>query len=104
MTTLIAKITLMTLSTVYIIDYSGVIVDISKYMHKLTGKGKPWMGQLIRKPFSCSECMTFWLTLILSIQTIDIVSSLALATAFGLGSRVIKNTLGVIINLINKIK
>lgn len=94
----------MTLSTVYIIDYSGVMVDISKWLYSKTHKGKQWMGQLIRKPFSCSECMTFWLTLITALQSTTIIYSLALATGFGLGSRIIKNILGVIINLINKIK
>ena len=40
---------------VFVVDLSGVIVSLSD-----------WMGRPVRRPFSCSKCLTWWTGLILS--------------------------------------
>lgn len=104
MINLIIMLLLLTISTVFIIDYSGIVTDISKYLYEKANPGQVWLGQMVRKPFSCSLCMTFWLTLIISLFTTTIIYALFLATMFAIISLLIKKLMGKLINLINTIE
>jgi hypothetical protein len=51
---------LLTFICVYVVDYSGIIVDLSKFIWGLRFPNKLYAYWIIPKPFSCSVCMTFW--------------------------------------------
>jgi hypothetical protein len=56
---MLIKLLFLTLIVVFIIDISGIIESIENFLSKLL-KGKV----RIKKPFSCSLCMTWWLGLV----------------------------------------
>lgn len=58
MISLIYKILLIALIWVYICDLSGIVAEIRHVMAKLLKIHESNMPSL--KPFSCSQCMTFW--------------------------------------------
>lgn len=58
MIALIYKILLIALIWVYICDLSGIVTEISHCFAKLLKIHESNMPSL--KPFSCSQCMTFW--------------------------------------------
>ena len=58
MIALIYKILLIALIWVYICDLSGIVAEIRHVMAKLLKIHESNMPSL--KPFSCSQCMTFW--------------------------------------------
>lgn len=95
---------ILTVSIVYIIAHSGIVISVSKFIYKKLNPGKDWMGQLIPKPFSCSVCMSFWVILILCIiSSISIPYALGLASLMSLLSILIDRLLLLIIRLIHKI-
>jgi hypothetical protein len=55
---MLIKLFYLTLITVFIVDISGIIESIENFLSKIL-KGKV----RIKKPFSCSLCMTWWLGL-----------------------------------------
>lgn len=83
---------------VFIIDLSGVTASVSG-----------WMGRQLRKPFSCSLCMTWWLGLVWSAcagsfawPTVAYVAALAYLTpVFGTVATGIRDLL---LRLLNKIR
>jgi len=58
MIVLMCKILLIALFWVYICDLSGIVAEIRHVMAKLLKIHESNMPSL--KPFSCSQCMTFW--------------------------------------------
>ena len=58
MIALIYKILLIALIWVYICDLSGIVAEIRRGLAKLLKIHESNMPSL--KPFSCSQCMTFW--------------------------------------------
>ena len=58
MIALIYKILLIALIWVYICDLSGIVTEIRHGLAKLLKIHESNMPSL--KPFSCSQCMTFW--------------------------------------------
>lgn len=58
MIVLIYKILLIALIWVYICDLSGIVAEIRHGLAKLLKIHESNMPSL--KPFSCSQCMTFW--------------------------------------------
>jgi type IV secretory pathway VirB3-like protein len=58
MIVLMCKILLIALIWVYICDLSGIVAEIRHVMAKLLKIHESNMPSL--KPFSCSQCMTFW--------------------------------------------
>ena len=59
--TILIDLLLVTLIIVYIIDISGAIEDlVEPLLAKLFHKSKV----RLKKPWSCSKCMTFWIGLI----------------------------------------
>lgn len=58
---------LITFCLMYVVDKSGIMIDISKFIYQFVNK-KEWNGQMIGKPWSCSSCLSFhsiWIYLIL---------------------------------------
>ena len=55
---MLIKLFYLTLIVVFIIDISGIIESIENFLSKIL-KGKV----RIKKPFSCSLCMTWWIGL-----------------------------------------
>lgn len=64
----------------YIIEYSGIVLSIKKFIWKLlNGKQVPFQFFQL-KPFDCSLCMTFWIVLIyLLFNSYGIIPSLFVA-------------------------
>lgn len=88
---------LLTFSIVYIIDFSGILFDLSKLFYEVTTRRK-WKYQMIRKPFGCSQCMTFWSILIYSLFSQPIIISLFAACLMALSVNLFK----LLINFYNK--
>ena len=97
---MITNIFLVTFVIVYIVDYSGIIFDLSKFIYKQTHKGKEWKYQIIGKPFGCSVCMSFWInTLLILCYGQSLVLALTIGCLSSLGTNIYK----LIINYYNKI-
>lgn len=60
----IIDLILINLITVFIIDQSGVVDSFKSIMKSILTKGKMKDPDYSLKPFDCSLCMTFWLSLI----------------------------------------
>lgn len=81
---LIKNLLFITFIIVYIIDFSGIIVDISRMIYVLLNPGKEYSYQIIKKPFNCSLCMTFWIVFLYTlILGTPIILSLLYGTIFG---------------------
>lgn len=66
--TILIDLLLVTLIIVYIIDISGAIEDlVEPLLAKLFHKSKV----RLKKPWSCSKCMTFWIGLIYLLITMN---------------------------------
>lgn len=66
--TILIDLLLVTLIIVYIIDISGAIEDLAEpLLAKLFHKSKV----RLKKPWSCSKCMTFWIGLIYLLITMN---------------------------------
>ena len=90
-------------SVVYIVEYSGFIQSLSKWLWEIRGNGN-WSGQLIRKPFSCSVCLSFWLVLIYLLKNEQsIILSIGVAVIASISSVLINRLMGVLFRLINRI-
>lgn len=97
---MIIDIFLITFVVVYIIDFSGVLVDLSKTIWELTHPNQIWMYKMLKKPWGCSKCMSFWLVIIYCLyynQTI--IHSIAIGSVMSLSTHVYK----LIINYYNKL-
>ena len=65
----IIDLILINLITVYIIDQSGAVDSFKSGLKSLLTKGKMKDPDYSLKPFDCSLCMTFWLSIIYLIVT-----------------------------------
>lgn len=97
----IITLLLITFSVVYIIDFSGIITDLSKYIWIQTHPNQVYKYKQIGKPFGCSVCMTFWLSILYCIfgLNICIIYSISIGCGLSLSTNIFKN----IINYYNKI-
>lgn len=86
---------------VYIIDYSGILLDLSKFLYTISGR--EWKYQTIKKPFGCSICMTWWISLIYLLFNIGFIYSIGLAAIFAILSVLINKMIGKVLELFNKI-
>lgn len=93
-------------SIVYVWNHSGFIYDLSKAIYLRLNKGKSYMGQQLPKPFGCSLCMVFWITLIYGLFGVEltIIFSVGLAVASAIASVLFDKLLGIFFKLINKIE
>lgn len=91
---------ILTFVIVYIIDISGFITSLSKFIFEWLNPKSPWMGQLIPKPFSCAVCMSFWVTLIYALFYTNVVYSLLIATVSSLLVHLIKFLISLYIRAI----
>ena len=60
---MIINLLLINLIISYIIDISGVVDNIKSTIKKVLTKGKMSDPNYSLKPFDCSLCMTFWISL-----------------------------------------
>lgn len=86
---------------VYIIDYSGILLDLSKFLYTISGR--EWKYQIIKKPFGCSICMTWWISLIYLLFNIGFIYSIGIAATSSILSVLISKMIGKILELFNKI-
>jgi len=86
----------------FIIDISGIVSSIKKFIWKLFNKKIPYKD-FDFKPFECSLCMTFWVILIYSMFNYNILYSLFFASLFAFLSTIITNLLKTIHIFIQKI-
>lgn len=86
---------------VYIIDHSGIVFDLSKFLYTISGR--EWKYQIIKKPFGCSICMTWWISLIYLLFNIGFIYSIGLAAIFAILSVLINKMIGKVLELFNKI-
>ena len=101
---MIINLIIITFSIVYIIDFSGFIFNISKTIWKILNKNKEYQYTLI-KPFGCSLCMTFWVTLgyCYLIINLSLIYSIGIAVLCGgFLTVIIKKIINIFYNKINK--
>ena len=80
---------LINIIVVFLIDQSGFIVEFKSWFKKLLTKGKMSDSNYSLKPFDCSLCVTFWVSLIylfiingLTIESFALVCVSAWLTTF----------------------
>ena len=101
---LILNLFYITFSIVYIIKYSSIIFDFSKWLYE-SAYGKTWNYQMLRKPFSCDVCVTFWIVLLYSLFNTSFILSILYATLFsGIVVPLMEKIYELIMCLINKIE
>ena len=61
---MIINLLLINLIISYIIDISGVMDSIKSFLKRILTKGKMSDPNYSIKPFDCSLCMTFWVSLL----------------------------------------
>ena len=61
---MIQTLILINLSIVFLVDQSGFINEFKSWLKKVLTKGKMSDPSYSLKPFDCSLCMTFWVSLI----------------------------------------
>lgn len=93
------NILLIVIIVTYIIDKSGVIFDLSKFIYNLT-HSTPWMYKTIRKPFGCAKCMTLWLVLLYCLFHFGVIMSLFIAV---ICSSILSPIISKIYDIINKL-
>lgn len=87
---------------VFIIDYSGIIFDLSKFLYTISGR--EWKYQIIGKPFGCSLCMVWWLTIAYLLFNIGFLYAIGLAALSSIFSVFTKKIIGLIFKWFNKIE
>ncbi len=87
---------------VFIIDHSGMIIDLSKFLYRIMGR--KWNYQIIGKPFGCSLCMVWWITLIYLLFNIGFLYAIGLAALSSICSVFTKKIIGVVFRMFNKIE
>ena len=85
----------------YIIDHSGILFDLSKFLYTISGR--KWNYQIIRKPFGCSICMSWWISLIYLLFNIGFIYAIGLAAIFAILSVLVSKMIGKVLELFNKI-
>lgn len=75
------NILLITIIVVFIVDLSGIIEEISKFIWKILYPKVKYTGWLIPKPFSCSLCLSWWINLLYGLfigLTVKLVAYIAI--------------------------
>lgn len=94
---------IITLVIVFVQNHSGFTYSLGKFVYEKANK-KKYMGQSMRKIFSCSLCEVHWITLIYClIAGLPIIQSFGMATLFAMFSLLVDKLVGVYIKLVNKI-
>ena len=86
---MIQTLILINIAVVFLIDQSGFINEFKSWLKKLLTNGKMSDPNYNLKPFDCSLCMTFWVSLIylfiineLTIESFALVCLSAWLTTF----------------------
>lgn len=85
----------------YIIDHSGILFDLSKWLYTISGR--EWNYQIIKKPFGCSICMSWWISLIYLLFNVSFIYAIGLAAGCAILSVFISKMIGKVLELFNKI-
>lgn len=89
---------------VYIVDVSGVIDYIKRFISNFLTKGKIQSSNLSLKPFDCSLCMMFWIGLIYILLNHSFtLQSLMLVCMMSFSTPIILNILLYMRDLMNKL-
>lgn len=88
MITLITNIIMIMFILAYIIEQSGVTIYISKLTYKFVYKNKKWNGEIIKSPFTCLPCSTFWVILIYLLTLKGVLISLFIASLASILSKI----------------
>ena len=86
---------------VYIIDHSGIVFDLSKFLYTLSGR--KWNYRMISKPWGCGVCMSWWISLIYLLFNVSFIYAIGLAAIFAILSVLISKMIGKVLELFNKI-
>jgi len=101
---MISIIILINFICVYIVDYSGIVFDLSKFIWRMSHKNSVWMGQLIGKPFGCAQCLCFWISLIYLLCVTSFIYALGIACLSAMLVLLTNKLIGFTLRMINKIK
>ena len=85
----------------YIIDHSGILFDLSKFLYTISGR--KWNYQIVGKPFGCSICMSWWISLIYLLFNVSFIYAIGLAAGCAILSVFISKMIGKVLELFNKI-
>ena len=88
---------------VYIVDYSGIIYDLSSFLYKLLNPTKKWNYQMIGKPFGCSGCLSWWIGLGYALFNTSFIYALGIGVLCAIGSVYAKKIIGFVLHLANKL-
>lgn len=89
---------IITLILVFIIDISGIITEIERMMQKRLQR-----KVVIRKPLSCSLCMTWWIGLVYILITGFSIPMLGYVALLSFLTPIFKDMLLVIRELMQKV-
>lgn len=94
---------LITLVIVFVQNHSGFTYNLGKFIYEKANKGV-YLGQPMRKLFSCSLCQVHWITLFYCLFTgIGVIHSFGIATVMAILSLLVDKLLMLIIRTINRI-
>jgi len=99
---IIEMIAIINFVVVFIIEYSGILFDLSKFLYSRSGR--KWKYQMIGKPFGCSMCMTWWITLVYLLFSIEFLYAIGLAAMSSMVSVFTKKIIGLVLKWFNSIE
>lgn len=85
----------------YIIDHSGILFDLSKWLYTISGR--EWNYRMISKPWGCNICMSWWISLIYLLFNVSFIYAIGLAAGCAILSVFISKMIGKVLELFNKI-
>jgi hypothetical protein len=100
---LILKLFMILFSITYVVDHSGIIYEISKKLYTKLNPNKPYSGQIIPKPFSCSLCLSFWITIgymLINFPTYGIIVAIFIGVTSTFVTKVFNKIIQKIIQII----
>ena len=81
--------------------YDSFVALVEEFLYTISGR--EWKYQTIKKPFGCSICMTWWVSLIYLLFNVSFIYALGLAAIFAILSVFISKMIGKVLELFNKI-
>ena len=100
---MVINLLILVIVIVYIVDYSGIIYDLSSFLYKLLNPTKKWNYYILNKPWSCSVCLSWWIGLGYALFNVSFVYALGIGVLCAIGSVYIKKIIGFVLHLANKL-
>ncbi len=94
----IVNVLIIIASIVYLYNHTTLIYDLEILLQKKLGTQNE-----LRKPFSCSSCMIFWITFLYLLFHESFLISFSIGLLSHLLSRLVNKIITLIINVIEKI-